>query len=137
MTTGAEGLLKWLLSKAYFEEFEVIDGLKQHPQGLTFDQWLEEKEAEIDASNLDMRPTDPRFWDCECKDNYIWAVFDNGFRCPLCKAERNDQPASVIEEIGAGGKFATDESWLIAYNMEEYYDSLDEFDLRKYKREAN
>lgn len=29
----------WLLSDLYFAEFRAIDGLKQHPQGLTFDEW--------------------------------------------------------------------------------------------------
>ena len=35
--------LVFLLTKEYLREFEIIDGLKQHPEGLNFNQWLEEK----------------------------------------------------------------------------------------------
>jgi len=40
VTRIEKGLLL-LLQKAYLEEFEVIDGLNQHPDGLPFDEWLE------------------------------------------------------------------------------------------------
>ena len=76
--------------------------------------------------------TDPRFWNCNCKKYYIWAKRDDTF-CPLCGANAEDQPDSRVGEIGRGGLFATDYSWLIAYNISEYYDSLDEIDLRKYR----
>ena len=33
-------MLERVLTKSYFNEFEVIDGLNQHPEGLTFDDWL-------------------------------------------------------------------------------------------------
>ena len=28
------------MTEKYFSEFEVIDGLNQHPSGLTFEQWI-------------------------------------------------------------------------------------------------
>lgn len=39
--------LKGLLSKFYEGEFVVIDGLNQHPDGLTLDEWIDKhyKEA--------------------------------------------------------------------------------------------
>lgn len=30
----------WLFFEVYSSEFVIIDGLNQHPDGLTFDQWL-------------------------------------------------------------------------------------------------
>ncbi len=42
-TPGADraiATLKGLLSKFYEEEFVVIDGLNQHPDGLTLDEWI-------------------------------------------------------------------------------------------------
>lgn len=36
-----DDLLQFLLHREYEREFEIIDGLKQHPKGLTFDAWLE------------------------------------------------------------------------------------------------
>ncbi len=32
--------IKGMLSKFYEEEFEVIDGLNQHPDGLTLEGWI-------------------------------------------------------------------------------------------------
>jgi hypothetical protein len=32
--------IEFLLSEAYFKEFEVIDRLDQHPEGLNFYEWL-------------------------------------------------------------------------------------------------
>lgn len=34
-------LLTYLLYKNYQDEFRVIDGLNQHPDGLTFEQWID------------------------------------------------------------------------------------------------
>jgi len=30
----------WLLFEIYLSEFEMVEGINQHPDGLTFDQWL-------------------------------------------------------------------------------------------------
>ena len=82
--------------------------------------------------------TDPRFWDCNCTEVYIHSKSIDTF-CPLCKADMldgrlqsSDLPDSRVIEIAQGGKFATDDSWLHAYNLEEYYDSLDWYDTHRY-----
>lgn len=31
--------LEQLLESKYFEEFKIIDGLNQHPDGLNFEEW--------------------------------------------------------------------------------------------------
>lgn len=36
-----DDLLQYLLFREYQQKFEIIDGLNQHPKGLTFDAWLE------------------------------------------------------------------------------------------------
>ena len=155
--------VRWLLEQFYLDEFNVIDGLNQHPEGLTFDQWMDKKYNEVPTSekihcsicNSIYRPEDydgpedaneafrldhlhdSRFWDCACEDNYIWARADSVIEdhiCPLCKANAKDRPASKVEEIGRGGLFATDDSWLIAYNISEYYDSLDAFDIARHRK---
>jgi len=38
-TKGLKEQVALLLSEIYCSEFEIIDGLKQHPKGLTFSQW--------------------------------------------------------------------------------------------------
>jgi len=30
----------WLFLEIYLSEFEMVEGINQHPDGLTFDQWL-------------------------------------------------------------------------------------------------
>ncbi len=82
--------------------------------------------------------TDPRFWDCNCETVYIHSKSIDTM-CPLCKAdlledggENADLPDSRVLEIAQGGLFATDESWLHAYNLGEYYDSLDHYDTHRY-----
>lgn len=35
--------IEFLLKKEYVSEFQIIDGLDQHPEGLNFLQWLNEK----------------------------------------------------------------------------------------------
>ena len=35
------------LEKLYFAEFQVIDGINQHKDGLTFEQWREQVETEL------------------------------------------------------------------------------------------
>jgi len=89
--------------------------------------------VEFLTADTDQVVTDPRFWDCECVRLYIHNKRIDT-HCDLCGAKHEDQPDSRVNEIAAGGKFATDDSWLVAYNMSEYYNSLDEFDSRKYKR---
>ena len=32
--------LRKLLLQRYFDEFEIIDKLNQHPSGLSFEEWL-------------------------------------------------------------------------------------------------
>lgn len=46
--------------------------------------------------------TDPRFWDCDCKTEYIHAkgVF---MHCGICGAWAEDHPDSRKDEIEAGG----------------------------------
>ena len=77
--------------------------------------------------------TDPRFWRCACLKYYIHAK-SMDITCPLCSTKAKNRPDASVSDIGKGGLFATDDSWEIAYNLSEYYDSLDEFDLRKYKK---
>lgn len=102
--------------------FVVVDGEPYSLNQAVFDA-MEESVVVV---------TDPRFWDCECEGYHIHAkVVD--VVCPLCGARADEQPDARVDEIGKGGLFATDNSWLVAYNLSEYYDSLDEFDLRRYK----
>ena len=81
--------------------------------------------------------TDPRFWDCECAEVYIHSKSIDTY-CPLCKADQfhDVHPDARVLEIAQGGKFATDDSWLIAYNMSEYYDSLDHYDIQRSRKGA-
>ncbi len=90
-------------------------------------------EAVFDALEVDKVLTDPRFWDCNCTEYYINAKSID-VRCVLCGAKANEQPDARVDEIGRGGLFTTDDSWLVAYNMSEYYDSLDAFDLQRGKK---
>lgn len=102
--------------------YVVIDGV---PYSLN--------EAVFDAlSETERVRTDPRFWDCNCTEYYINAKSVD-VRCVLCGAKANEQPDARVNEIGRGGLFTTDDSWLVAYNISEYYDSLDAFDLRRGK----
>lgn len=32
-----------ILESVYHNEFEVIDGLNQHPRGINYEEWLQEK----------------------------------------------------------------------------------------------
>ncbi len=41
--------------------------------------------------------TDPRFWDCECPENYIHPKSETS--CLECNANSDDQPDSMIAEI--------------------------------------
>ncbi len=43
--------IEMLLTNLYFSEFEVIDGLNQHPKGQNFYEWLFAKKL-IDKSEL-------------------------------------------------------------------------------------
>jgi len=40
---------------------------------------------------------DPRYWDCECEHDYIHPKSMEC--CPKCKAWRDDQPDSRVEEV--------------------------------------
>lgn len=70
--------------------------------------------------------TDERFWDCECEHYYIHAKSIDK-HCDLCGANADEQPDGRVAEIGRGGLFATDRDWLVAYNISEYYDSLERY----------
>ncbi len=37
------------------------------------------------------------FWDCECKDAFIHLFTEDS--CPICKARREEQPPSRVNEI--------------------------------------
>ncbi len=41
--------------------------------------------------------TDPKYWDCECKDQYIHSKKEG--LCILCGTRREDQPDSRISEL--------------------------------------
>lgn len=38
-----EQSVKFLLAMLYHSEFEVIEGVNQHPHGATFDEWLKQR----------------------------------------------------------------------------------------------
>ena len=42
-------------------------------------------------------PTDPRYWDCECKANYMHPKSEPS--CPECNTRAEDQPDSRINEL--------------------------------------
>ena len=41
--------------------------------------------------------TDPRFWDCECEEDYF--KVKGAGRCPKCKAYEQDAPDSRVSEL--------------------------------------
>lgn len=43
MKINKQKALELLLSELYFREFEVIDGLNQHPKGINFYEWMYQK----------------------------------------------------------------------------------------------
>ena len=89
----------------------------------------------IEQHNMGEEPpfwTDQRFWDCNCKDHYIHSKGID-LACELCGAQEPDQSDSRVIEIAAGGKFSTDEDWLVAYNITGYYDPLDAFDTHRWR----
>jgi hypothetical protein len=53
--------------------------------------------------------TDPRYWDCECEENFI---HDNrvGTFCPRCRTRAQDQPDSRPEEVRAGYNRKSDDA---------------------------
>ena len=68
---------------------------------------------------------DARFWECKCKKFPVWSKRDSQF-CTLCHWEMEDDASASVEAIRSN-RFATEESFLIAYNTREYYDHLDMF----------
>ena len=36
-------LLEKLFTRDYFGEFTIIDGVSQHPEGLTYKEWMKQK----------------------------------------------------------------------------------------------
>lgn len=83
--------------------------------------------------------TDARFWECEC-DRYPIHAYAVDTGCPLCGVDTTNpdhkarwMPASC-ERIAVGGQFADDDSWLIAYNQEPYYDWLELFDTNRMRK---
>lgn len=47
--------------------------------------------------NEDSIVTDPRYWDCECKKNYIHLKKIKS--CPRCTAVEAEQPDSRVNEL--------------------------------------
>ena len=40
---------------------------------------------------------DNRYWDCECKHNYIHPKTVE--TCEICEAEQDEQPDSIVQEV--------------------------------------
>lgn len=56
------------------------------------------KESEIkDVLKGNIVPTTPKYWDCECNENYIHPFEQS--TCSECGAFRDDQPDSRIIEV--------------------------------------
>lgn len=74
-----------------FEEF-VCDAAKERDlhKGMVPLAWIETE----DHGDI---MTTPDFWDCECKDDYIHPHSEK--KCPKCKARREDQPDSRVNEV--------------------------------------
>jgi len=125
-----------------------------HPNSI---EWLTEIRDTVDRAILHARKahgepvTDPRFLRCRCENHPIWLKSDlewesneawrnsginpqtRNVQCPLCHQEMREMPNAYKEDIGRGGLFATDASFISAYNISEYYDSLDAFDCARGK----
>lgn len=125
-----------------------------HPQSI---EWLTAMRDVLDRAILEARAAhgeemrDPRFLRCNCDSYPIWNKTDLIFesdeawrnsdidpktrnvQCPLCNRKMSEMPDAFKVDIGRGGLFATDASWLVAYNISEYYDSLDAFDTARGK----
>jgi hypothetical protein len=43
--------------------------------------------------------TNPKYWDCECKVNYIHLKDENNTTCEICDCHMDDQPDSRVEEV--------------------------------------
>ena len=120
-----------------------------HPQSI---EWLTKMRDILDRAILEARKahgepvTDPRFVRCKCDKYPIWSKADlewesneawrgrdinpklRQVQCPLCHKLMHEMPDAFVEDIARGGLFATDASFLNAYNISEYYDTLDGFD---------
>jgi hypothetical protein len=61
---------------------------------------LNEDDEECEPYNTDNGRffTDPLYWDCSCKDNYIH-LKTNGNFCPLCCCEEEDMADARVNEI--------------------------------------
>lgn len=125
-----------------------------HPNSI---EYLTEIRDSVDRAILHARKahgedmTDPRFVRCRCDKYPIWFKLDlevasneawrnkdidpetRHVQCPLCHKKMSNMPDAFKTDIARGGLFATDESWLVAYNISEYYDSLDAFDIARRK----
>jgi hypothetical protein len=54
MIINEQKALNFLLIESYTKKFEVIDGFNQHPQGLSYEEWLAEWELlDKEASSID------------------------------------------------------------------------------------
>lgn len=42
--------------------------------------------------------TDARYWDCECRNNYIH-LKDARIQCPRCKSTEDECPDSRVNEV--------------------------------------
>ena len=126
-----------------------------HPKSI---EWLTKMRDVLDRAILEARNahgeemTDERFVRCNCDSYPLWSRADlewesneawrnsgidpktRHVQCPLCNQKLSNMPDAFKEDIGRGGLFATDASWLTAYNISEYYDTLDAFDIARQSR---
>lgn len=126
-----------------------------HPDSI---EWLTAMRDVLDRAILEARNahgedmTDPRFVRCNCDSYPLWSKADlvwesneawrgrnidpetRHIQCPLCNQKMSNMPDAFKEDIGRGGLFATDASWFTAYNISEYYDTLDAFDIARQSR---
>lgn len=120
-----------------------------HPKSI---EWLTAMRDVLDRAILEARSAhgeemrDPRFLRCNCdlyplwsKEDLVWESNEawrgrnidpetRNIQCPLCNRKMSEMPDAFKVDIGRGGLFATDASWFKAYNISEYYDTLDAFD---------
>ncbi len=126
-----------------------------HPKSI---EWLTAMRDVLDRALLEARNahgeemTDERFVRCNCDSYPLWSKKDlewesneawrnsdidpktRHVQCPLCNQKLSNMPDAFKVDIGRGGLFATDASWLTAYNISEYYDTLDAFDIARQSR---
>lgn len=73
------------LEKKYFSEFQVIDGLNQHRDGLTFEVWLKRRPIKCPSCGLVCKEY-PQYWSSKPDRNEIYWV-ENIYSCVSCQQE--------------------------------------------------